>query len=114
MKRLLLALVLAAPLARAEAPASAICVSLPQDTADAAYLRCLNASLAAAPASAADARTASVQAAEAAVPRGPAAMGLYTRAATQLRLGPNFGVSPEPLRPDAVYRNPLIPPATGR
>lgn len=101
--------VLVSPLLRAQAAGAGICVSLPDAPVDARYLDCLSAALAPAE-QAHDAREALRGAADAHIARDPAAQGLYTRAATQLRLGGNFGVSPVPSGTGPVFVNPLLPP----
>jgi len=110
MKVAVLALAaLASPLLQAEVMGAGICVSLPDAPVDARYLDCLSAALAPSE-EAHDAREALRGAADARIARDPAAQGLYTRAATQLRLGGNFGVSPVPAGTGPVFLNPLLPP----
>lgn len=105
---------IATGLARAaDASAHAPCVAVEGSPADASYLRCLSEGLATALPEGDRLRRAREEAAVARAPQGPAAQGLYTQAATRLRLGPNFGHSVVPYRPAVEYRSPLLPPGAG-
>ncbi len=88
-----------------------LCVSVEAPVSDPRFLDCLSKELNTSVALGDDARRAREAVAAARTPQDPAGQGLYTQAATRLRLGPNFGHSVVPYRPALEYRSPLIPPA---
>ena len=97
--------------AMATEPASpTLCVTVVANTAAPDYLDCLSAELSAGLSGAEDTRLALDASARSRQLRAPAEQGLYTQAATRLRLGANFGRSVVPYRPVLDYRNPLLTP----
>ncbi len=117
MKLLASAVLLAAALALAGAAHAgdlspdSLCVSVEAPVPDPRFLDCLSKELNTSVARGDDARRAREAVAAARTPRDPAEQGLYTQAATRLRLGQNFGHSVVPYRPTVEYQSPLIPPA---
>lgn len=101
------------PVMATERASPALCVTVVANTAAPDYLDCLSAELSGGLSAAGDTRFALDASARSRQLRAPAEQGLYTQAATRLRLGANFGRSVVPHRPELDYRSPLLAPVQG-